>query len=325
MRYYQIILLFVTTFLCFLSLSTHAQSQQSSKDSTFSAYMDSASVDLRDHKYSDNLQKKYSDEFYQYFKQHPNTETGHEALWRAFLLWGNLGEAEKVDEAMSMIDRDSKTWSRIIVQINNAYYLSDNKTRQDYIEVLEKLKRDLTHPESKSAVLFALARHYNSKNNSQKVIGFAREMIEINANNYYVEKALGFQLEVESLGIGARAPDFKASTVQGNQISLSNQKGKIVILEFWATWCGPCMPEKGVQIIGVSLDTDSEKLTSFLNEREMNWPQILQPQEWDDEITQMYNVYVIPRSFIIGPDGKIVAKNIRGEELEKEIAKLVPQ
>ncbi|MDZ7657786.1 TlpA disulfide reductase family protein [Fodinibius sp.] len=336
MSFHLRVLLLTVASLFFITINTFGQSQQSFVDSTFSAYMDSASVDLREHSYSDSLQKKYSDEFYQYFVQHSNTETGRQALWRAFLLWGNLGEAKKMDKAMTQLDYDSKIWRQIIIPISNGYHLSDQKTRKDYIDLLEKLKTNLVDPESKSEVLFALARHYNTKNNNKKVIELAREMIEINANDFYVEKALGFQHEAESLGIGVQAPNFRAKTIQGNKISLSDQKGKIVVLEFWATWCGPCMPdiphlksinsnysENDVQIIGVSLDTDSEKLNRFVKEREINWPQILQSQRWDDEITQMYNVYVIPKSFVIGRDGKIVAKNIRGEELEKEIAKLV--
>lgn len=338
MSFHLRVLSYTIASLFFIFTNVFGQSQQSSIDSTFSAYMDSASVDLREHNYSDNLQKKYSDEFYQYFEQYPDSEMGQEALWRAFLLWGNLGEADKMDKAMKRIDHDSKTWRRIIVPISNGYHLSDQKTRENYIELLENLKSNLTDPKSKSEVLFALARHFNSKNNSQKVIELARKMIEINANDFYVEKALGFQHEAESLGIGVQAPNFKAKTLQGNQISLADYKGKIVVLEFWAMWCGPCIPEiphlkslnskyseDELQIIGVSLDTDSEKLEEFLKEREMEWPQIVQPKQWDDEITQMYNVYVIPRSFIIGRDGKIVAKNLRGEELEKEVAKLIQQ
>lgn len=332
------VLSFTVASFLFVTLNAFGQSQQSSVDSTFSAYMDSASVDLRNHNYSDSLQTKYSDEFYHYFEQHPKSETGQGALWRAFLLWGNLGEAKKMDEAMAQLSYDSKIWRQIIVPISNGYHLSDQKTREDYIALLEKLQSILTDPESKSEVLFALARHYNSKSNSQKVIELAREMIEINANDFYVEKALGFQHEAESLGIGVQAPNFKAKTLLGNQISLADQKGKIVILEFWATWCGPCMPEiphlkllnskyseDEFQIIGVSLDTNSEKLEEFLKEKEMEWPQIIQPKQWDDEITTKYNVYVVPRSFIIGRDGKIVGKNMRGKELEKEVAKLIQQ
>lgn len=144
---------------------------------------------------------------------------------------------------MALLDYDSENWSKIVTSISNGYYRSIDKTRQDYINLLDKLRNQLTHPVSRSAALFTLARHYNSKSNSQKVVELAREMIKNNANDFYVDKALGFQHEAKSLGIGAKAPGFQAKTIQGNRISLSDQKGKIVILEFWATWCGPCMPE----------------------------------------------------------------------------------
>lgn len=322
--------------LFFLNINVLGQSQDSSIDSTFAVYMNQAIEDLNKHSYSDSIQRKYSNEFYEYFKENPDHETGETALMRAFGLWGNLGEAEEMEEAMTQIEHDSKVWMQIIVSISNAYYRHDQRTTEDYIELLEDLRNKLTDPESKSEVLFALARHHNPKGNNQEVIELAREMIEINANEYFVNTALGFQSEAESLGVGAEAPIFDAKTVQGHPFSLSDARGKIIILEFWATWCGPCMPdiphlkeihsnysEYDLQIVGVSLDSNSEILKDFLVEKEMEWPQILQPNEWNDEITKLYNVYVIPRNFIIGPDGTILAKDKRGEELKKEVAKLI--
>lgn len=321
-----------------ITINAFGQSQDSSIDSTFAIYMNQAIEDLNKHSYSDSIQRKYSDELYEYFKQNPDHKTGQAALMRTFGLWGNLGEAEKMEEAMTLIENDSNIWRQIIVSISNAYYRHDQRTTEDYIELLEELRKKLTDPESKSEVLFTLARHHNPKGNNQEVIKLAREMIEINANDYYVNTALGFQTEAESLGVGAEAPLFDVQTVQGSSFSLSDAEGKVIILEFWATWCGPCMPDiphlkeihseyskNDVQIIGISLDSNADKLKDFLIEKEMNWPQILQPDEWDDQITKLYNVYVIPRNFIIGPDGTILAKDKRGEELKNEIAKLLKQ
>ena len=112
-------------------------------------------------------------------------------------------------------------------------------------------------------------------------------------------------------------------------------KDKIIFLGFWATWCGPCIPEIShlksiqskysedkLQIIGRSLDTDLERLKQFIKSKEMRWPQIIQAEEWDDDIIKAYNVSGIPRTCIVGKEGKIVAKDLRDEELEEEIKKI---
>ena len=331
--------LYVTiAIFCFLAISTFGQTQKSLTDSTFSAFMDSASVDLNEHNHADSLQHKYSEIFYDYYQNSPDSETGKMALERAFFMWGNLGAYDRYTEVTENLSYDSDIWNIAMLTGHNVYYLAEGKSIEDFVDFVQQIKDKLTHPESKSQALFYLARYYNREGETDKMIEAAREIIEINANDFFVNTALGFQLEAEKLGIGSPAPNFKAQTIQGQTLSLAEHKGKVVILEFWATWCGPCLPdiphlktlystyaEDELQIIGVSLDTDSEKLRSFIAKEEMHWPQIIQPNQYDDEITSKYNIYIIPRSFIIGRDGKIVAKNLRGEELEKEIAKFVQQ
>lgn len=328
----------IVAIYCFTATDTIAQTQKSLNDSTFSAYMDSASVDLNKHNYADSLQKTYSDKFYNYYRDNPDSETGKLALERAFFMWGNLGDYDSYKNVVENLSYDSEIWNIAMLTGHNVYYLADGKSIEDFVKFVLKIKDKLSHPESKSQALYYLARYYNKEGKTDKMIEMAREIIEINANEFFVDTALGFQLEAEKLSIGSSAPDFKAQTIQGQTLSLSEQRGKVVILEFWATWCGPCMPdiphlkslrskysEDELKIIGVSLDTDTEKLSSFIVKEEMDWAQIIQPNQYDDEITSKYNVYIIPRSFIIGRDGKIVAKNLREEKLENEIAKLVQQ
>lgn len=130
--------------------------------------------------------------------------------------------------------------------------------------------------------------------------------------------------------------DFSAPNPDGKLISLKESLGKVTIVDFWASWCGPCRAEnpnvvaiykelhsKGLNIIGVSLDKDTSKWKEAIAKDKLTWTQVSHLKFWDEPIAKQYNVESIPATFILDASGKVVAKDLRGQELKTKIIELL--
>jgi thiol-disulfide isomerase/thioredoxin len=217
----------------------------------------------------------------------------------------------------------------------------DNKAAQQLIDRVAELLQEKPLTDSHVSVAFSAAEAVENNADAKlatTAYSLFSKYLKASPDPRHADAVKVWEGASRRLNLVGNPVKISGKTLDDKEFDLAEYKGKVVLVDFWATWCGPCIEElpniktmydkhheTGLEIVGVNLDDNLGRVSAFINTQQITWPQLVSEAGQEHPIANYYGVYQLPSTFVIGRDGKVTAVDLFGEDLQEELERLLDE